>query len=259
MGVSSIIGPSEEVLEIIEALDSGRMRVCNSVDGKWVVNERVKEAILSCFELAHNQKMGAAHDRIPLKFEGWEKSQFDERNIRVIPGCVVRKGAFIANDVVLMNCFVNVGTYIDEKTLIDSFVTVGACAQIGKSCHIAASVVIGGVLEPANASPVIIEDSCFIGANSSIVEGVIVRKGAVIAMNTHIGASTKIIDRETGKFFNKEIPESAVVVPGTYQSKNNLSINCAVIVRYGKAKTNVGINERLRRKDPAKSDGKNGI
>jgi 2,3,4,5-tetrahydropyridine-2-carboxylate N-succinyltransferase len=220
-------------------------RVCFCVDGEWILNESLKQSITEYISTTTSQLQHNAYDKIPLKFDGWDKAMFEKSAIRVVPGAIVRYGSFFENDVVLMNCFVNIGAYIGSTTMIDSFATIGSCAQIGKKCHISSNVVIGGVLEPVNALPVIIEDNCFIGANSSVVEGVLVRHGSTIAMGTHIGASTKIIDRETGQIFYKEIPCNAVVVPGTYQSNNGIAIHCAVIVRYGK--TNTEINEKLRK------------
>lgn len=236
----------ESLLHILQDLDSGKSRICKNIDGIWYVQEKFKQAISLYFSQSTCQFRQGIYDKIPLKFEKWTEEHFKIASIRVVPGALVRFGSFLAPHVVLMNCFVNTGVYIDSKTMVDSFATIGSCAQIGKNCHIASHVVIGGVLEPLNARPVIIEDNCFIGAHTSIVEGVLVRKGVTIGMGTHIGASTKIIERDTGKFFYKEIPENALVVPGSYTSQNGLSIQCAVILRYGKATQNTAINEDLR-------------
>ncbi|MDR0632820.1 MAG: 2,3,4,5-tetrahydropyridine-2,6-dicarboxylate N-succinyltransferase [Holosporales bacterium] len=232
------------VLSTIRLLNHGECRVCE-IDDKantWQVNEWLKKAILLFFKYSNCTLTPNAYDKIKLKFEQWEAADFETAKIRVVPGAIVRYGAFIGKEAVLMNCFVNIGAYVGQRTMVDSFATVGSCAQIGANCHLASGSVIGGVLEPVTAAPVVIEDNCLIGANAVVAEGVVVRNGATIAMGTRLGASTKIIDRETKAEFHKEVPEKAVVVPGAYQS-NGLSIACAVIVGY---KDRDYINENLR-------------
>jgi 2,3,4,5-tetrahydropyridine-2,6-dicarboxylate N-succinyltransferase len=225
-------------------LDSGTRRVCRNVAGQWEVDEDLKRAISVYLSFAESFYMHGVYDKVPLKFDSWTASDFHAAKLRVVPGAIVRYGAFLATGVVLMNCLVNIGAYVGEQTMVDSYATIGSCAQIGAACHIAAGVVIGGVLEPANARPVIIEDNCFIGAHASVVEGVIVRSGATLGMGVHIGASTKIIDRQTGQVFSKEIPAHAVVVPGAYASSEGVSVQCAVIVRYRDVP--MQINKELR-------------
>jgi 2,3,4,5-tetrahydropyridine-2,6-dicarboxylate N-succinyltransferase len=242
--------------ELIRELDSGTRRVCHLVDGQWCVDEELKRSIVTYISNATCKGMHEVYDKVPLKFDGWQESDFHEANLRVVPGAIVRYGAYLAPNVVLMNCFVNIGAYVGERTMVDSFATIGSCAQVGANCHIAAGVVIGGVLEPITARPVIIEDNCFIGAHVSVVEGVIVRRGATVGMGAQIGASTKIIDRQTGKVFYGEIPEYAIVVPGTYRNDDftsnpqseapDIRVQCAVIVRYGETKQKTKINEALR-------------
>ncbi|MDR1208607.1 MAG: 2,3,4,5-tetrahydropyridine-2,6-dicarboxylate N-succinyltransferase [Holosporales bacterium] len=247
--------------ELIRELDTGKRRVCRLVDGQWSVDEELKYSIVSYISGATCRGMHEVYDKVPLKFDGWQDADFFHAKLRVVPGAIVRYGAYLAPNVVLMNCFVNIGAYVGERTMVDSFVTVGSCAQIGANCHIAAGVVIGGVLEPITARPVIIEDDCFIGAHASVVEGVIVRQGATLGMGVHIGASTKIIDRQSGKVFYAEVPEHAIVVPGTYSSdrllpkspesclqpeRPDIRLQCAVIVRYGETNQKTKINEALR-------------
>jgi 2,3,4,5-tetrahydropyridine-2-carboxylate N-succinyltransferase len=219
---------------VIGLLDSGVYRICDyDCDRRvWVVNEWLKQAILLYFRYSGCVRTAAAYDKVPQKFETWEGDDFKLAQIRVANGAIVRYGAFLERGVVLMNCFVNIGAYVGADTMVDSFSTIGSCAQIGARCHVAAGSVIGGVLEPVGAKPVIIEDNCLIGANSAIVEGVVVHSGATIAMGTRIGASTKIIDRKTNEEFFGEIPRGAIVVPATYSSSNGLAISCAAIVGY---------------------------
>jgi 2,3,4,5-tetrahydropyridine-2,6-dicarboxylate N-succinyltransferase len=259
----------ESVITAISALNKGHERVCELDNGVWVVQEHLKQAILLFFRYSKCSVIGwqaepdgrssrgdiasrterkpcaqytNSFDKVPLKFDSWEAEDFERAGIRVVPGAIVRYGAFIGRGAVLMNCFINIGVYIGKQTMIDSFVTIGSCAQIGERCHLAAGSVVGGVLEPINASPVIIEDDCLIGANAVVVEGVRVRRGATIAMGTRIGASTKIIDRQTKEEFHGEIPEMAVVVPGSYESEG-FYVACAVIVGY---KNRQYLNEDLR-------------
>jgi 2,3,4,5-tetrahydropyridine-2-carboxylate N-succinyltransferase len=253
------------VARVLSELDKGILRVASKESGSWVVHEWIKKAILLSFRLNPNQRFvgGAAaegmesgwYDKVPSKFQGWSEGEFAEAGFRVVPNAVVRHSAYIAKDTVLMPCFVNLGAYVDEGTMIDTWSTVGSCAQIGKRCHISGGVGIGGVLEPLQASPVIIEDDCFIGARSEIAEGVIVEEGAVISMGVFIGASTKIIDRATGEVFMGRVPAYSVVVAGTLPSSTpradggvSPSLACAVIVKRVDAKTRskTGINELLR-------------
>lgn len=244
----------------LAALDNGSLRVAEKKDGTWQVNEWIKKAVLLSFRLNPNQLIGGAPqrqgfeafwwDKIPSKFEGWGASDFEKAAFRAVPGCVVRRGAYIAPSVILMPSFVNFGAYVGEGTMVDTWATVGSCAQIGKHCHISGGAGIGGVLEPLQANPVIIEDNCFIGARSEIVEGVLVEEGAVISMGVFIGASTKIVDRATGEVFQGRVPAYSVVVSGTMPSADATkpSLYCAVIVKRVDARTRskTAINELLR-------------
>jgi len=217
----------------LSALDQGEIRVATyqASTQEWTVNEWVKQGILSVFKHTPATMMGSCYDKIPLKTRDWQAENFTRQGVRVVPGSVVRLGAYLAPQTVVMPSFINIGAYVDGGTMIDSYATVGSCAQIGKRVHVASQVVIGGVLEPVQAHPVIIEDDVFIGAGSHILEGVHVQKGAVISSGVSISQSTKIIDRETGKIYSVIIPPYSVVVSGSYTSKNNLSIQCAVIVK----------------------------
>jgi 2,3,4,5-tetrahydropyridine-2,6-dicarboxylate N-succinyltransferase len=245
----------------LELLDKGEARVAERADdGKWRVHQWLKKAVLLSFRLNDMSAIpggpGKASwwDKVPSKFEGWGENRFRDAGFRAVPGAIVRRSAFIAKNVVLMPSFVNLGAYVDEGTMIDTWSTVGSCAQIGKHVHISGGVGIGGVLEPLQAEPVIIEDNCFIGARSEVAEGVIVRKGAVLAMGVFLGASTPIIDRDSGKIHVGEVPEYSVVVPGTRPSRPlkdgspGPALACAVIVKtvdeQTRAKTSV--NELLR-------------
>ncbi|MDR2548203.1 MAG: 2,3,4,5-tetrahydropyridine-2,6-dicarboxylate N-succinyltransferase [Rickettsiales bacterium] len=238
--------------EVIKLLDSGKIRVAEKLSGgKWVVHTWIKQAILLHFLTEESKIIGNNNwwcDKINNKFDGWNEERFRQSKIRAVPGCFVRQSAYIGTNVVLMPSFVNVGAYIDSGTMIDTWSTIGSCAQVGKNCHISGGVGIGGVLEPIQASPVIIEDNCFIGARSEIAEGVIIREGAVLGMGVFIGASTKIIDRETNKALYGEVPPCSVVVPGSIPSKNNISTYCAVIIKKvdEKTRSKTSINEILR-------------
>jgi len=246
----------EAVNETLNMLDKGILRVCYKENGVWQVNQWMKKAILLSFRLNDNFLINSGDnsfnyfDKIPLKFANWQKEQFVKAGFRATPGAVVRHSAFLAKGVVLMPSFVNVGAYIDEGAMIDTWATVGSCAQIGKNCHISGGAGIGGVLEPLQANPVIIEDNCFIGARSEIAEGVIVEEGSVISMGVYIGSSTKIIDRESGEIFYGRVPAYSVVVPGTLPGKsaNSPSLYAAVIVKRvdEKTRSKVAINELLR-------------
>ncbi len=248
------------VEEVLEQLDSGQLRVAEPQGDEWVVNQWAKQAVLLSFRLHPNHLVeGAAggapaYDKVGLKYDNWKQHRFAAAGVRVVPGAVVRYSAYVAPGVVLMPSFVNVGARIGEGTMIDTWSTVGSCAQIGKNCHISGGVGIGGVLEPLQANPVIIEDDCFIGARSEVAEGVIVGQGAVISMGVFLGASTKIIDRETGEVIYGKVPPYSVVVPGTLPGKLGKigqlspSLACAVIVKRVDAQTRskTSINELLR-------------
>ncbi|KRQ11683.1 2,3,4,5-tetrahydropyridine-2,6-dicarboxylate N-succinyltransferase [Bradyrhizobium manausense] len=249
----------EAVNQALETLDKGEARVAErGADGKWKVNQWLKKAVLLSFRLNDMDVIaggpGQANwwDKVPSKFEGWGPNRFRDAGFRAVPGAVVRRSAFIARNVVLMPSFVNLGAYVDESTMVDTWATVGSCAQIGKRVHISGGAGIGG--EPLQAEPVIIEDDCFIGARSEVAEGVIVRKGAVLSMGVFLGASTKIVDRETGEIFMGEVPEYAVVVPGALPGKPmkngqiGPSTACAVIVKRVDERTRAktSINELLR-------------
>ena len=241
----------------LDALDEGRLRVAEKAsDGAWTVNQWAKKAVLLSFRLNDMQPIGGGPgrdtnwwDKVPSKFEGWGDNRFREAGFRAVPNCIVRRSAFIARGVVLMPCFVNLGAYVDEGTMVDTWATVGSCAQIGRNCHISGGAGIGGVLEPLQADPVIIEDSCFIGARSEVAEGVIVREGAVLSMGVYIGASTKIVNRATGEIHRGEVPAYSVVVPGSLPDpKGGPSLYCAVIVKQVDAQTRskTSVNELLR-------------
>ncbi|GGI32831.1 2,3,4,5-tetrahydropyridine-2,6-dicarboxylate N-succinyltransferase [Bradyrhizobium guangdongense] len=251
----------DAVNQSLEILDRGEARVAErGTDGKWKVNQWLKKAVLLSFRLNDMDVIpggpGQANwwDKVPSKFEGWGPNRFRDAGFRAVPGAVVRRSAFIAKNVVLMPSFVNLGAYVDESTMVDTWATVGSCAQIGKRVHISGGAGIGGVLEPLQAEPVIIEDDCFIGARSEVAEGVIVRKGAVLAMGVFLGASTKIVDRETGEVFMGEVPEYSVVVPGALPGKPmkngqiGPSTACAVIVKRvdERTRSKTSINELLR-------------
>jgi 2,3,4,5-tetrahydropyridine-2,6-dicarboxylate N-succinyltransferase len=251
----------EAVAEALLLLDRGAVRVAEkALDGSWRVNQWLKKAVLLSFRLNDMDIIagGPGHavwwDKVPSKFDGWDEQNFRAAGFRAVPGCVVRRSAFIAPGVVLMPSFVNLGAYVDRGTMIDTWATVGSCAQIGKNCHISGGVGIGGVLEPLQAGPVIVEDNCFIGARSEVAEGVIVREGAVLSMGVFIGASTKIVDRGSGEIFQGEVPSYAVVVPGSMPGKPRAngeaspSLACAVIVKRVDEKTRAktSINELLR-------------
>jgi len=244
----------EAVNTVLGLLDAGTLRVAERRGvGDWVVNEWLKKAVLLSFRLNPNQVVDSGDvryfDKVPTKFAGWDQARFEESGIRVVPNAVARHGSFIAKGTVLMPSYVNIGAYVDEGTMVDTWATVGSCAQIGKNVHLSGGVGIGGVLEPLQASPTIIEDNCFIGARSEVVEGVIVEEGAVISMGVYIGQSTKIYDRETGEITYGRIPAGSVVVSGNLPSKcGKYSLYCAVIVKKVDAKTRskVGINALLR-------------
>jgi 2,3,4,5-tetrahydropyridine-2-carboxylate N-succinyltransferase len=246
------------VEEALEAMDSGRARVAEPDNqGGWRVNQWLKQAVLMSFRLSDSKPMdtaAGAYDKVPLKFADWGENRFREAGFRAVPGAIVRRSAFIGRNVVLMPSFVNLGAYVDEGTMVDTWATVGSCAQIGRNVHLSGGVGIGGVLEPLQANPVVIEDDCFIGARSEVVEGVIVERGAVLSMGVFIGASTKIVDRATGEVHYGRVPAYSVVVPGSLPGKPfpdgapGPSLYCAVIVKRVDAQTRAktAINELLR-------------
>ncbi|MGG4608897.1 2,3,4,5-tetrahydropyridine-2,6-dicarboxylate N-succinyltransferase [Providencia sp. Me31A] len=243
----------QAVLDTIALLDSGKLRVSEKIAGVWVTHQWLKKAVLLSFRIQDNQVIDGAEsryfDKVPMKFADYDQARFEKEGFRVVPPAAVRKGAYIAKNSVLMPSYVNIGAYVDEGTMVDTWATVGSCAQIGKNVHLSGGVGIGGVLEPLQANPTIIEDNCFIGARSEVVEGVIVEEGSVISMGVYLGQSTKIYDRETGEIFYGRVPAGSVVVSGNLPSKDgSYSLYCAVIVKKVDEKTRgkVGINELLR-------------
>ena len=239
----------------LEALDTGKLRVAEKTkDNAWQVNQWAKKAVLLGFRIKdmeiHNggPQSSGWWDKVDSKFKGWSEEAWKKAGFRAVPNSVVRKSAYIAPGVVLMPSFVNLGAYVDEGTMVDTWATVGSCAQIGKNVHLSGGVGIGGVLEPMQAGPTIIEDNCFIGARSEVVEGCIIREGSVLGMGVYIGQSTKIVDRETGEVMYGEVPPYSVVVSGSMPSKNNVNLYCAVIVKRvdEKTRSKTGINELLR-------------
>ena len=245
----------EAIEETLNALDSGRLRVAErQEDGTWHVNQWAKKAVLLGFRIKDMELQdggpqgGGWWDKVDSKFRGWGESEWRKAGFRAVPDCVVRRSAYIAPGVVLMPSFVNLGAYVDEGTMVDTWATVGSCAQIGKNVHLSGGVGIGGVLEPMQAGPTIIEDNCFIGARSEVVEGCIVREGSVLGMGVFIGKSTKIVDRETGEVFYGEVPPYSVVVAGSMPSKGGVNLYCAVIVKRVDAQTRskTAINDLLR-------------
>jgi len=253
-------GPARDAVDhVLQALDDGEMRVAAPSDSGWVVNQSLKKAVLLSFRLHDSAPMAGpsgafAYDKVPLKFADWHAQRFAAAGFRAVPGAVVRRSAYIAPGAVLMPSFVNVGAYVGRNTMVDTWATVGSCAQIGANCHLSGGVGIGGVLEPLQANPVIIEDDCFIGARSEVAEGVIVERGAVLAMGVFLGASTKIVDRESGEVFVGRVPAYSVVVPGALpgrpfaDGRPGPSLACAVIVKHVDARTRAktSINELLR-------------
>ena len=256
---SNTKGSDRDVIEkCLSILDNGKARVSEKIDENWIVNEWLKKAVLLSFKLWPMDIIEGGPgnsnwwDKVPSKFSKWTSKDFENSNFRTVPGSIVRYSAYISPDAVLMPSFINLGARVGSGTMIDTWATVGSCAQVGNNCHISGGVGLGGVLEPLQATPVIIEDNCFIGARSEIAEGVIVEEGAVISMGVYIGASTKIIDRETGKVYFGKVPQYSVVVPGSIKTdKNNtkdLSLYCAVIVKKvdEKTRSKTSINDLLR-------------
>jgi 2,3,4,5-tetrahydropyridine-2-carboxylate N-succinyltransferase len=260
IGINTKGAVRDAVEHAIEMLDAGEARVAEKISGEWVVHQWLKKAVLLSFRLTDNQIMangpgeGVFWDKVPSKFEGWGENRFRAAGFRVVPPAAARKGSFIAPNVVLMPSFVNIGAYVGSGTMVDTWATVGSCAQIGKNVHLSGGVGIGGVLEPLQANPTIIEDNCFVGARSEVVEGVIVGEGSVISMGVFISASTKIIDRATGQVHIGKVPPYSVVVSGSLPGKPlndgtpGPSLYCAVIVKTVDAQTRAktGINELLR-------------
>jgi 2,3,4,5-tetrahydropyridine-2-carboxylate N-succinyltransferase len=239
--------------EALDQLDSGAARVAEPGPGGWTVNQWLKKAVLLSFRLRENQVVEGGYtrfyDKVGLKYANYAAEDFARDGVRVVPHAIVRRGACVAPDVVLMPCYVNIGAFVDSGTMVDTWATVGSCAQIGRNVHLSGGVGIGGVLEPVQAGPTIIEDDCFIGARSEIVEGVVVEKGAVISMGVYIGQSTRIYDRETRETSYGRVPAGSVVVPGSLPSEDGThSLYCAVIVKKVDARTRArtGLNELLR-------------
>jgi len=255
----------ESINTVLSRLDNGTLRICEKRNGQWITNEWLKKAILLSFRSNENSQFSSGisnlrrgqyswFDKVSLKTSGWTEDEWTKKKFRSVPGAIIRYSAFISENVVLMPCFINIGAFVDSGSMIDTWATVGSCAQIGKNVHISGGAGIGGVLEPLQAKPVIIEDNCFIGARSEIAEGVIVREGSVISMGVFIGASTKIVDRESGEIFYGEVPNYSVVVPGNLPGKKmsngetGPSLYCAVIVKKvdERTRSKTSINELLR-------------
>ena len=253
------------IFEVLNLLDMGEERIAQKEDGNWKINEWLKKAILLSFKVRDSSMFSSGisnsrggqyswYDKVDLKTSGWVEDEWTKRGFRSVPGAIVRYSAHIAENVVLMPSFVNLGAYVDSGTMIDTWATVGSCAQIGKNVHLSGGAGIGGVLEPIQANPVIIEDNCFIGARSEVAEGVIVREGSVLSMGVYIGASTKIVNRETGEIIFGEVPPYSVVVPGSLPGKKNKKgedgpgLYCAVIVKQvdEKTRSKTSINDLLR-------------
>ena len=248
----------DTINQIIEDLDKGKVRVAEKIDGKWITHQHIKKAIMLSFRIHGMETLqgpySSWHDKAHLlkgKTSGWAKEEFEKAGFRMVPNSPVRKGSYIGKNVVLMPCFVNIGAYIDEGTMMDTFSRAGSSCQIGKNCHISAGSGVGGVLEPAQALPTIIEDNVFLGAMSEVVEGVIVGEGSVLSMGMYIGQSTKIVDRKSGEIIYGKIPPYSVVVPGSLPDKKNLnapSLNCAVIIKQvdERTRSKTSINDLLR-------------
>lgn len=244
-------GDASFIKNIIQKLENGEMRVAEKIDGKWISHEFLKKAILLFFRVSEMRAIDEySFDKIPLRKSGQGGQDFLNAGIRVVPGSIIRVSAFLARGVVVMPSFINVGAYVGARTMIDTHATIGSCAQIGEDCHISDGVTIGGVLEPIQSNPVIIEDECFIGARSVIAEGVVVKRGAVVGAGVILTRSTKIFDRHTGREYHAEIPEYSIVVPGSYRASRDLdiNINCAIIVKKIDEKTirKTAINSFLR-------------
>jgi len=244
------------VSEAIRLLDSGQLRVAEKIDGEWQVNQWLKKAVLLSFRLNDNQLVAGTHsnfyDKVPMKYATYDEARFRADGVRVVPDAIVRHGAHVAKDVVLMPSYVNIGAYVDSGTMVDTWVTVGSCAQIGKNVHLSGGVGIGGVLEPVQAGPTIIEDNCFIGARSEVVEGVIIEKGSVLSMGVFISQSTRIYNRQTKEISYGRVPAGSVIVPGNLPAKDGShSLYCAVIVKQVDERTRAktSLNDLLRNTD----------
>jgi len=247
---------TDAVQQAISMLDAGEARVAEKIDDDWQVNQWLKKAVLLSFRLTDNSVMPGAHskfyDKVAMKYADYTEEEFKRDGVRVVPDAIVRRGAYVAPDVVLMPSYVNIGAYVDSGTMVDTWATVGSCAQIGKNVHLSGGVGIGGVLEPIQAGPTIIEDNCFVGARSEVVEGVIVEKGSVLSMGVYIGQSTRIYDRETEEVTYGRVPAGSVVVPGSLPSGDGkYSLYCAVIVKHVDEKTlaKTSLNDLLRNTD----------
>ncbi len=243
-------GSAREAVEAaLDGLDTGALRVAEKVDGAWHVHQWLKQAVLLSFRLNANERMSGGWDKVPLKYADWDEAAFTAAGFRAVPGAIVRRGAYVAPSAILMPCFLNIGARVGDGTMIDTWATVGSCAQIGANVHISGGAGIGGVLEPLQAAPTIIEDGAFIGARSEVAEGVIVEEGAVLSMGVFLGASTKIVDRASGTVMYGRVPAYSVVVPGTMPATDGgPSLACAVIVKTVDARTRAktAINELLR-------------
>ena len=244
---------SQALAEILEGLNQGAFRVAEKIDGTWVTHQWLKKAVLLFFRTRDNRVIEGGEtryfDKVPMRFNGYSDAQFREAGIRIVPPAVARTGSYLGRNVVMMPSYVNIGAYVDDGTMVDTWVTVGSCAQVGKNVHLSGGVGLGGVLEPLQATPTIVEDGCFIGARSEVVEGVIVEANSVLAMGTFISQSTKIYDRATGEIFYGRVPAGSVVVPGSLPSSDGkYSLSCAVIVKRVDAQTRAktSINELLR-------------
>ena len=247
---------ADAVRQAVAMLDAGQARVAEKLHGNWHVNQWLKKAVLLSFRLTDNAVMPGTHskfyDKVPMKYADYSEEDFRRDGVRVVPDAIVRRGAFVAPDVVLMPSYVNIGAFVDSGTMVDTWATVGSCAQIGKNVHISGGVGIGGVLEPVQAGPTIIEDNCFVGARSEIVEGVIVEHGSVLSMGVYIGQSTRIYDRETEEITYGRVPAGSVVVPGSLPSSDGkYSLYCAVIVKHvdEKTRSKTSLNDLLRNTD----------
>ncbi len=246
----------DAILEVINLLDTGKLRVAEKSNNTWLVNQWIKQAVLLFFRIEENQKIAGSFthyfDKVPLKYTEFSQDDFNQQGARIVPPACIRKGAYIAPNTVIMPSYVNIGAYIENGTMVDTWATVGSCAQIGKNVHLSGGVGIGGVLEPLQANPTIIEDNCFIGARSEIVEGVIVEENSVISMGVYIGQSTPIYNRETDEIIYGRVPAGSVIVPGSLPAKNGkYSLYCAVIVKQvdEKTRSKTSINELLRAAD----------
>jgi 2,3,4,5-tetrahydropyridine-2-carboxylate N-succinyltransferase len=254
---SSSVGIINAIESTIEDVDKGKIRVAEKISGEWTINQWIKKSILLYFRINDMKLISGSSgntywwDKIESKFHQWDKKQFIEAGFRAVPGSIVRKGSYVAKGSVLMPSFINIGAYVGSGTMVDTWATIGSCAQIGSNCHISGGAGIGGVLEPLQANPVIIEDNCFIGARAEVAEGVIVKEGSVLSMGVFLSSSTPIVDRETGKIIRGEVPPYSVIIPGTFSPNGDSSkpsLYCAVIVKTvdERTRSKTSINELLR-------------